>query len=104
MTSSFFLHRRPAWIRYGVAVAFILSAGILSSRSACDDELLGVILFMISGVPVSMAAVSLGLAVLAWFRFGWREALAEVGVGVLMLLSIVAAMAAASYFAPGGCE
>ena len=104
MTSSFFLHRRPAWIRYSVAVAFILFAGILSGRSACDDDLLGVTLYIASVVPLSMAAISLGLAGFAWIRRGWREALAEVGVGVLMLLSIVAAMAAASYFAPGGCE
>ncbi len=104
MTSSFFLLRRPPWIRSGLAVALILSAAIVSRRYGCGEEWPIAYLFAVAGVQLPSAALSLGLALVAAIRCGWREALGEAVVCVLMLLAIVAAVAAALFLEPGACE
>jgi hypothetical protein len=104
VTSTFFLLRRPPWIRFGLAGALILSAAIVGRCFACDDEWATVFLIAVAGLQLMSATLSLGLAVVAGIRFGRREALAEVGVGVLMLLAIFAAITAALFFAPRVCE
>ena len=104
MTSLFFVRRRLARIRCGFAVAFVPFAAIVGHCSADVGERAAAVLIVVACLQLLSATLSLGLAVVAGILFNWREALAEVGVGVLTLLSIFAAIAAAIFFAPGVLE
>jgi hypothetical protein len=102
MTSSFLPRRGPAWIRYWIAVVCILLSANVSSRSGCDDGPDFVVLLPAVGLLMLCAALSFVLSVIT-ARHGWREALAEFGVGILMLFSIFLMVVAARLSAPGTC-
>ncbi len=104
MTSSVFLLRRPPWVRFATAVACILLSAIVSRRSDCDNDVALVVLVLLPavGLQVLSAAISFVLSVIAATR-SWREALAEFGVGVLMLFAIFLMVVAARLSTPGDC-
>ena len=104
MTSSFFPLRGPAWIRYWIAVVCILLSAIVASRSGCDEDGFDfVVLLPAVGLLLLCAALSFVLSVLAAIR-SWRQALAEFGVGVLMLFAIALMVVAARLAMPGACS
>lgn len=103
MTTSTLRGWRRAWIRYGIAVACLLFS-VLGRRSGCDDDFQFFWGFILAaGLLILSAAVSFVRSVLA-ARFGWRDALAEFGVGILMLSAIALMVVAQRLSAPDGCE
>jgi hypothetical protein len=104
MTAATFPRWRRAWIRCGLTAAFLLLAAVTGLDAVCNDDWAG--LAMLPGIAVQLLGTvfSLGMALIAWIRLDWRYALAELGVAVLMLLSIVAGPVVMGLFMRGGCE
>jgi len=96
--------RRRAWIRHAIIAASLVFAACAGHGSRRDDDWAALILLPCMGLQLLGAAVSLGMAVIAWIRFDYRGAFGELGLTVLMLGSIPASFIVMGLFAPGGCE
>ena len=104
MTATCFPRWRRAWIRYGITAAFLLLAAGTGLDAVCNDDWAGLVLLPGIGLQLLGAVFSLGMALVSWIRFDYRDALAEVGIAVLLLLSIAAAPVVMGLFMRGGCE
>ena len=104
MTAMSFPRWRRAWIRYAITAAFLVLAAGTGFHVACYDDWAGLALLPGIGLQLLSAVFSLGMALIAWIRFDYRDALAEVGVAMLMLCAIPAAFVVMGLFMPGGCE
>ncbi|MCK9688821.1 hypothetical protein [Scleromatobacter humisilvae] len=104
MTATSFPRWRRAWIRYAITAAFLVVAAGSGLSAVCNDDWAGLLLLPGIGLQLLGAVYSLGMALVSWFRFDYRDAVAEVGVAVLLLLSIPAALMVMDLFMHGGCE
>ena len=104
MTATSLPRGRRAWIRYAITAAFVVLAAVTGFDATCNDDWAGLVLLPCIGLQLLNAVISLGMALVAWIRFDYRDALAEIGVAVLMLCSIPAAFMAMDLFMHGGCE
>ena len=104
MTATPFLPWRRAWIRYGITAAFLVLGAGSGLSAVCNDDWAGLLLLPGIGLQLLGTVFSLGMALIAWIRFDYRDALAELGVAVLLLLSIPLAFMAMDLFMRGGCE
>ncbi len=104
MTAMSFPRWRRAWIRYGITGGLLLLAAVTGLDAVCNDDWAGLVLLPGIGLQLLNAVFSLGMALLAWIRFDYRDALAELGVAALVLLSIGMAPVVMGLFMSGGCE
>jgi hypothetical protein len=95
---------RRAWLRHGLTAGFLLAAAMMGIDAGCNDDWAGLAMLPWVAVQSLGVVVSLGLALFEWIRRKYRDALAEVGVAVLMVLSIGAGPTVMRAFIVGGCE
>ena len=96
--------RRPAFVRCALAVGLVAFAACVGHDTGCDDRLPGLAMLPAMALQMSSIAVSFGSAVVAWVRRDDGKALAEVLVGLLMVLAIVVAEAVYESVPSRSCE
>ena len=104
MSATSFLPWRRAWIRYAFTIALLLLAAVTGGDVACNDDWGAIVLLPFLGAQMLGFVFSLVMALVAWLRFDYRGALAELGVAVLLLLSNPAALAVMHAFMKESCE
>lgn len=96
--------RRPAFIRYALAVGLVVFAAYVAHSTSCDDRLPGIVLLPAMAVQLLSGVFSFGWAVVALVRADQGKAFTELRVGVLMVLAIAVAVAVFDWVPSQSCE
>jgi hypothetical protein len=96
--------RRPSFVRHAAVATLFAFATYVGCTTSCDDRLPGIVLLPAEAVQALIGIVSFGWAIVTWCRGDRRGALAELGDGVLVLLSIPASGLAFAWALDRSCS